>query len=72
MTANKVTASIKLCIDPLLLDTIILCNFGSLIMSGFEATEGGPPKLPSPVAGGEKKPGLNKVFRTFFNLKIRE
>ena len=72
MTSNKVTVSIKLCIDPLLLVTIILCNFGSMIMSDFEVTEGGLQSSRPRSQEAKKKPGLNKVFRTFFNLKIRE
>ena len=39
-----------------MLDTIILCNFGSLIISGFKVTGGGgAPKAPVPGRSKQKK-----------------
>ena len=40
---------------------ITVCNFGSRRMRGFKVIEGDLRALPSPVARGKKKPGLNRV-----------
>ena len=47
---------------------MIVCNFGSRRMNGFEVIEreggregGGRAPMPLPVTGNKKKPGLNRV-----------
>ena len=75
MTSNYIIVPIKLCVDVGNDKYIILCTFGSRIMSGFEGKQGGPPKQPPrPQAfkwqEKQKKLGLNRVRYIFWQIKI--
>ena len=54
----------KLYLDDRNNEYIVLCKFGSHIISGYRVSGVGPPKPPSPGPGKQiKKPGLNRVKR---------
>ena len=74
MTSNYIIVPIKLCLDVGNDKYIILCTFGSRIMSGFEGKHGGPPKQPPrPQAfkwqEKQKMLGLNRVRYIFLANK---
>ena len=74
MTSNYIIVPIKLCLGVGNDKYIILCTFGSRIMSGFEGKQVGPPKQPPhPQAfkwqEKQKKLGLNRVRYIFLANK---
>ena len=59
---------IKLCLDAGNDFSIILCNFGSLLVRGFKVIEVGlgSTRSPTPVPGGKKKkPAMNRGLNEF-------
>ena len=67
---NNMKSVNKLCQEVGNDEYMIVCNFGSRRMNGFEVIEreegrdgggGGRAPMPLPVTGNKKKPGLNRV-----------
>ena len=68
MKVHYVIVVIKLCLGAGNDFSIILCNFGSLLVRGFKVIShiGGPPKYPPPPGPRrQKKPAMNRGLNEF-------
>ena len=68
MALNYVIMSIKLCLDVRNDKGISLCNFGGLILSGFEVMEGEGGKGPRWREGKPWKKELSNRFSALFPI----